>query len=241
MTPPSEHQQARQSGYFVSTQNRTAKARKIECVLKDFLAAESIENKRILDIGCGTGQISEYFARSNQVYCVDLVNNLQSTKGNAITFKRVDSELLPFSDRSFHIVISNHVVEHVRDQRLHLREIKRVLMQEGVCYFATPNRSFLLEPHYKIPLIHYLPDAMFHGILRLLGKYKEDLSLLRHGQMISLFAQENLQTTEYTSKVLKDPSRFELGVTVTRFIPRSLLHILTPLSPTNIFVLQPIS
>ena len=76
MSPQCERQQQLQRGCFVSTQDRLAKAKKIECVLKDFLAADRIENKKILDIGCGTGEISDFFAGPNQVYCVDLVNNL---------------------------------------------------------------------------------------------------------------------------------------------------------------------
>jgi ubiquinone/menaquinone biosynthesis C-methylase UbiE len=67
---------------------------------------------------------------------------------------------LPFRDRSFDIVFSNSVIEHVgspADQEAFAKEIARV----GRSYFVqTPNRSFLIEPHYLTPLFQFLPQAI---------------------------------------------------------------------------------
>jgi 2-polyprenyl-3-methyl-5-hydroxy-6-metoxy-1,4-benzoquinol methylase len=141
----------------------------------------------------------------------------------------------------FDIVFTNHVVEHIEDQRSHLQEIHRVLKPGAVCYLATPNRNYPIEPHYKIPLIHYLPHGLFHGVLRLLGRYKEDLFLLSHQQMLKLFSSHGFKVTEYTGRVLKDPERFHLGFTPTRYIPAFLVGFIERISPTNIFILRKIA
>jgi ubiquinone/menaquinone biosynthesis C-methylase UbiE len=45
---------------------------------------------------------------------------------------------LPFEDASFDVVLSNHVIEHVRDDAAHISEIRRVLRDGGVGYLAVP-------------------------------------------------------------------------------------------------------
>jgi ubiquinone/menaquinone biosynthesis C-methylase UbiE len=224
--------------YFVSTQNREVKAQKIASVLSDYLLLPIFKGRNILDIGCGIGRITEYFSAENNVYCVDVEDRLEVEKRDRITFDIVSTEKLHHSDNFFDIVISNHVIEHLPDQRLHLSEIYRVLKRNGICYLATPNKNFLVEPHYKIPFIHYLPFSVFHSALRLLGKYKEDLHLLTYGQMTKLFSEQSFMVTEYTSKVMKEPKYFHLDTTWTGFIPHPLLEMLKPFSPTNIFILE---
>lgn len=45
---------------------------------------------------------------------------------------------LPFPDKSFDVVIANHVLEHVADDQLAMREIQRVLKPQGQAILQTP-------------------------------------------------------------------------------------------------------
>lgn len=62
-----------------------------------------------------------------------------------------------FPDRSFDVVFSNAVIEHVEtldNQRRMADEIRRV----GKRYFVqTPNKHFPLEPHFLVPGFQFLP------------------------------------------------------------------------------------
>jgi SAM-dependent methyltransferase len=76
----------------------------------------------------------------------------------------------PFKDKSFSVVFSNAVIEHVGcfDKQLQLiNEMNRV---GGQFYFTTPAKEFPLEIHTNYPLVHWLPKKAFDRIVKLSGK-----------------------------------------------------------------------
>lgn len=56
---------------------------------------------------------------------------------------RVDMLDMQFADGAFDIVIANHVLEHVADDRAALREIRRVLRPGGLAILQTPYSTVL--------------------------------------------------------------------------------------------------
>lgn len=65
----------------------------------------------------------------------------------------------PYSDGSFHFVVSNQVMEHVVDHDQMLGQIRRVLRDDGVSVHLFPLASYLLEGHLKLPFLHWIHNS----------------------------------------------------------------------------------
>lgn len=229
----------RNPGFFAGS-GRHAKALKILKVIED---AGKIGNTslRLLDIGTGNGEIAFYLSKFYDVTSVDVVDQRREKDG--FSFFCVTEEFLPFAERSFDIVISNHVIEHVNDAGIHLSEIARVLKPDGLAYLATPNRIWPWEVHYRVPLLHYLPQVLFMRVLKRLNKYHEELRLL------SWLSLKNKACKHFSVEVVSDavckwPHRYYLNVNnmiarILSLIPLRLFRILMFIQPTLIIVLRP--
>ena len=79
---------------------------------------ENNKSWNILDIGCG------YTAHKNaNIVCdiQDLSHYYEDKK-----FYKLTSNILPFKDKEFDFVIASHVIEHVKDVNIFLKELQRV-------------------------------------------------------------------------------------------------------------------
>ncbi len=130
---------------------------------------------RLLEIGTGSGGIAHYFATHPSIRCavtaVDVVDQRLARDG--YDFHLVSGTALPFVDGTFDVVISNHVIEHVGEhasQLSHLREIRRVMASGAVGYLAVPNRWMLVEPHFRLALLSWLPPSLRTPYLRLMRR-----------------------------------------------------------------------
>jgi len=121
------------------------------------------ETTRVLDVG-GTPLNWSLLPFRPQVTLL----NLPSARPKWPEFDCVigDGRRLPFADRSFDVVFSNSVIEHVgswEDQRRFADEVLRV----GRRYWVeTPNRRFPVEMHMLLPFLHFLPKSWQRGIAR---------------------------------------------------------------------------
>jgi 2-polyprenyl-3-methyl-5-hydroxy-6-metoxy-1,4-benzoquinol methylase len=102
------------------------------------------KSKRILEIGSGNGLLlnmltKEGFDIEGSEYSVDHVNTARKLyKG--IKIKEMSGDDITYPDKSFDIVISFDVLEHIKDTKKHLSEVKRVLKPGGYYIFCTPNK-----------------------------------------------------------------------------------------------------
>lgn len=226
---------------------RRRKARKIIAILRDALGDRDPGNLRLLDVGASTGYLTdELGAVFGDVVGIDIdepgVAHARSVvRRPNVTVQLGDAMALPFEDGAFDVVVANHVYEHVPDPHRLLAEMRRVLAPGGVIYFAACNRLTLIEPHYRLPLLSWLPGGLADGYLRLTGKgeryYERMLSRRALGRLLADFVVK-----DYTLRVLRRPDRFAAAdlpfAGVARRLPRAILRTALPFLPTYLFVLR---
>ena len=106
----------------------------------------------------------------------------------AVRYVRGDACALPFVDGEFDVVFSNAVIEHVGDRERQRRLVLEALRVGRRVFLTTPNRRFPIEVHTRLPLVHWLPDAVAHRAYDLAGKgFAKDLHLLSRSTLASLF------------------------------------------------------
>jgi SAM-dependent methyltransferase len=110
------------------------------------------------------------------------------TRYPRIEYVQGDACALPFPNGAFDVVFSNAVIEHVGG-----RDRQRALVTEALrvgrrVFITTPNRRFPIEVHTRLPLVHWLPDAVSHRAYRAAGKeFATEVHLLTRRSFRDLF------------------------------------------------------
>ena len=80
---------------------------------------EKNNNWNVLDIGCG-------YTAHERANCVADVQDFSKFYLNKKNFIRIENKTLPFKDKEFDFVIASHVIEHVKDVKIFIKELQRI-------------------------------------------------------------------------------------------------------------------
>jgi ubiquinone/menaquinone biosynthesis C-methylase UbiE len=226
-------------------ESRRSKAHKIVATIAQ---EHAVGGARILEIGTGTGVISAELAKAvgpeGLVVSIDTMDTRVDSVG--YSFMQISGVLLPFSDASFDIVVSNHVIEHVggrENQMTHLNEIRRVMRSEGVAYLATPTRWALIEPHFKVPMLSWPPRQLRDTYLRLTRRgLHYDVDPFGRRELRKSVATAGLVFEDRTTDALTQMLHLETPpwpLRILAHLPSWFLRLLRPILPTVVCVARP--
>lgn len=223
--------------------HRRKKARKIIRVLERVLGPEGLAGRTAVDIGCSAGFISdELAARGAATTGLDIdVPGLAKARarfGDRVEFVCASGDDMPYADGSVDVVVLNHIYEHVPDPDAVLTEIHRVLADDGVAYLGLGNKHQLIEPHYRLPLLSWLPRTWADRYMRRAGRgdrYPETFST-RTGLKRML---RGFRVLDFTVPVVHRPEVYDSDDQVSRRLPRVptwVARSALPIIPTFIWV-----
>jgi hypothetical protein len=172
------------------------------------LVADMPRPLSIVDVGGTNGYWEQRGWAGREDVQITLVNlaaepkkhaNIHPTAGNA-------TDLSEHADSSFDVAFSNSVIEHLfthDNQAAMAREMRRV----GRAYWVqTPNFWFPVEPHFLVPVWHWLPEDTRVKILQRRGvgwagrtpdpvrarEVIQEHRLMRRGELAALFPEARI-------------------------------------------------
>ena len=105
-----------------------------------------------------------------------------------IPYVQGDACALPFEDGAFDIVFSNAVIEHVGGRDRQRQFVSEAIRVGRRVFITTPNRRFPIEVHTRLPLVHWLPDAVSHRVYDVIGReIGAEVDLLTRRSFAQLF------------------------------------------------------
>ena len=154
MPSASAVRRSRRRGKFASIVNNELIVAELERFLETYYPRK--DGRALLDVGAGArpyaGLYEQYFA---ECLAVDLATSPHDTR-SVDTFASADD--LPYEDGTFDCVVCTEVLEHCRDPRAVMRELRRVVRPDAHVFLTTP---FLVGLH-EMPndFYRYTPSAL---------------------------------------------------------------------------------
>jgi hypothetical protein len=110
---------------------------------------------------------------------------------------------LPFPDKSFDLVFSNAVIEHILGPGAQRRFAEEVMRVGKSWFVTTPNYWYPFESHYHLPFIQFLPRSLQREYNRLLGTHipkgtVQELALLSARELRRLFPTSRIAKARVT-------------------------------------------
>jgi len=151
-------------------------------------AVQYVAGCRVLDVACGTGYgLPVLKSRARLVVGVDLEFEAASKAlalsgtddGEVIV---ADGSELPFMDGSFEVVTSFETLEHLKNRKEFLSEVRRVLIASGLCIISTPNANYTRPIDGKPRNPHHIYEYTPEELTAELNRYFADIDLF--GQVL---------------------------------------------------------
>jgi hypothetical protein len=205
---PETTAEAGDAHWGTKTQFRARRLASFVEIIDSILARQ--DSVKVLDIG-GT---TEYWLDLEPVWrgrpITFTLVNLQAERVSDPRFTSLVAdcrELTQFADNAFDVVHSNSVLEHVGrwgDMRRMAHEVRRLAPR----YFVqTPNFWFPMEPHFRFPFFHWLPEPLRIALVRRRGcgafpraetiddaqRFIEDSILIDAPRLAALFPEARIE------------------------------------------------
>ena len=155
---------------------------------------EFFKNKKILDLGCGTGEfLNNYYGMGAECSGIDIENNFKIK--NKINFKLINIEANKFlkkCNKKFDVIFLFEFLEHLKEQDKYqlFENLTKNLNKNAYIFISTLNKNLLSK---------YLAIDIAENLLKLLPKKTHDFNLFLSPSKLQSISQKynlNLMDTK---------------------------------------------
>ncbi len=176
-------------GAFSKKRNNYKRTFQDDYRLKRMAEALKLKKGKLLDIGCGGGIITEslpYYYRGVKVFGCDIsktaIAYAKKFGSGKATYDVLKGKKFPYKDSTFDACICLDVMEHVPDVNFFLKEIRRILKQNGKFFLLVPCENQPMTYTWLFPKIgfgrltfkhwgHVHPEFTHASVLTMLKKH----------------------------------------------------------------------
>lgn len=175
----------KQANNYDLTYNGRHSIRLYESLMKKI---KSVNPKKLLDVGCGTGTMISMLAEDKNISLAgidlteEMLNVARERLGNRAELKLGDSENLPWDNNSFDTIICSNSFHHYPEPMKVLNEMLRVLKPKGHLIIGDPTMPVIFRQ-----LCNYSLKYSKQGDYRLYSKSEMDELLRKCGFKLSSF------------------------------------------------------
>lgn len=132
-----------------------------EAVFRDMIDAAIADADRVLDIGCGSGELCSHDLRAKARVVVGIDVD-PGVAGNRWVTHAVRAAVgaLPLRAGSVDLIVCRYVLEHLVDPRRDFTEVARVLRPNGRFVLLTPNA------HHYVTLVSRFTPMWMHRLMK---------------------------------------------------------------------------
>lgn len=211
----------------------------------------NISQQKILDLGCGIGDATLYFAQQGaHVDAIDispgmikLVNKLAKKHrlSSQINAQVMPAEKLVFKDNHFDIIFGNGVLHHVSIQDA-LKEVHRVLKPNGIAAFIEPlAHNPLINIYRRIAYQVRTPTETPLNYQQLAKMNKLNFTHFSHQEFhlttLSIFLwfylieKTNPNQERYWKKIIDESERIKTPFQILNSLDKHILNFIPYLKP----------
>ena len=167
-----------------------------EHIIRYMFASTFVKSKIVLDAGCGTGYGPDLLAQNGAKKVVAIDNSNEAidfcTKNYSnpkIQFNLGNCEEISFEPKTFDLITSFEVIEHLKSPEKFLAEIKRVLKTDGMFILSTPNKktypsgNIFHVKEYSESELKQLLTKFFSHVEILYQNYSSTMQISKYGQL----------------------------------------------------------
>ena len=144
-------------------------------LLKAYYLAQEYTRGELLEVGCGEGRGVEMLQKGSKSFTAidkigEVIKRLSQQYPDGTFIQANIPPLSELEDNSFDLVVSFQVIEHIKNDKLFLQEIYRVLKPGGIALITTPNikKTLTRNPwhirEYTAPQLSSLARGIFDEV-----------------------------------------------------------------------------